>query len=331
MTEIRDVDLSDEATLHRWWEIHHDAQRDRPLDCTPSWEVARVTLPIPSPEFHLELFAAYDGDEMVGAGLVNLPMSDNPRMSYCDVWVDWPARRRGVGSMLLDEVERRARAAGRELALVEVFAPPGGTSTGTWFGDARGYTVANREGAKAIDLAASEAGWEALAAEVEAARGDYRVVTWTDACPDEYLEDLGRMLSGFLAMVPTGDLELEDGEWTVDRLRESERRAVRIGQDLFHAGAVSPDGRLVGFSDVRVARADPRIAHVGVTVVMPDARGHRLGLAMKLATHRALRAAYPECTAVVTSNADVNDHMNAVNEALGYRVLEQLLEYQKRL
>ena len=66
-------------------------------------------------------------------------------------------------------------------------------------------------------------------------------------------------------------------------------------------------------------------------MVLPEARGHRLGLGMKLATHRAVRAAHPECTAIVTSNADVNTHMNAVNEALGYRVLEQLLEYQKHL
>ena len=41
------------------------------------------------------------------------------------------------------------------------------------------------------------------------------------------------MLSGFMAMVPTGDLELEDGEWTPERLRESERRAAEIGQDPF--------------------------------------------------------------------------------------------------
>jgi len=27
VTEIRDVDLADEETLHRWWEIHHDAQK----------------------------------------------------------------------------------------------------------------------------------------------------------------------------------------------------------------------------------------------------------------------------------------------------------------
>ncbi len=331
MTEIRDVDLSDEKTLYRWWEIHHEAQRDRPLDYTASWEVARVALPTRHPDFHIELFGAYDGEEMVGAGLVNVPMTDNLRMAYFDVWVDWPARRRGVGTLLLDEVERRARALGRELALVEVFAPPGGTSTGTEFGDARGYAVANREGTKAIDLAASEPGWAALEAEVEAARGDFEVVAWSGPCPDERAEDLCALLSGFIAMVPQGELELEDGEWTVERLRQSERRAEEIGQDRFYAAAVSPEGRLVGVSDVRVARADPRIGYVGMTMVLPDARGHRLGLAMKLATHRALRASYPECTAVVTSNADVNDHMNAVNAVLGYRFLEQLLEYQKRL
>jgi hypothetical protein len=64
---------------------------------------------------------------------------------------------------------------------------------------------------------------------------------------------------------------------------------------------------------------------------MPEARGHRLGLAMKLASHRALRAEFDECELVVTTNADVNDHMNAINEAMGYRLVEQMLEYQKRL
>lgn len=35
--------------------------------------------------------------------------------------------------------------------------------------------------------------------------------------------------------------------------------------------------------------------------------------------------------AVVTSNADVNTHMNAINDALGYRQLETLLEYHRTL
>jgi hypothetical protein len=66
-------------------------------------------------------------------------------------------------------------------------------------------------------------------------------------------------------------------------------------------------------------------------MVLPEHRGHRLGLATKLATHRAVRAAFPECHLVVTSNAEVNTHMNAINDALGYEVLEDLLEYHRRL
>ena len=66
-------------------------------------------------------------------------------------------------------------------------------------------------------------------------------------------------------------------------------------------------------------------------MVLPEHRGHRLGLATKLASHRALRAAVPACRLVVTSNADVNTHMNAINEALGYRPLETLLEYHRAI
>jgi GNAT superfamily N-acetyltransferase len=329
--EIRDVDKQDEATLHRWWEVCHDAQSDRPVDYFPAWEVARVSVPTEHPDFHVELFGAYDGDRMVGAGLVNLPVTDNLRMSYFDVFVDWPDRRRGVGTLLLDEVERRARAAGRDLALVEVFAAPGGTSAGTCFGDVRGYAVANREGAKAIHLAESEPRWAALEAEVASALGNYRIESWRDVVPDEYAVGFCDMLSRFIGMVPMGDLELEDGEWTVDRLRAGERRSAEIGQAKFLAAAVSPEGRLVGCTDARISTASPRVGFIGLTMVMPEARGHRLGLGMKLASHRALRAEFGECELMVTSNADVNEHMNAINDAMGYRVVEQMLEYQKRL
>ena len=90
--------------------------------------------------------------------------------------------------------------------------------------------------------------------------------------------------------------------------------------------------------DARADRPyDPLPAHVdhyaqiGITMVLPEHRGHSLGLAMKLATHATLATAVPACGLVTTSNADVNDHMNAVNEAMGYRLVEQLLEVQKKL
>lgn len=332
MVEIRDVDKRDEPTLYRWWEIYRTAQSDRPVDYTIVWDVARVALPTERDDFHVELFGAYDGDRMVGAGLVNLPMSDNPHLAYLDVYVDWPDRRRGVGGMLLDEVERRARLGGRRTTLVEVFASPGGGSPGRDFAESRGYALGNREGVKAIRLAPCESRWAALEAEVAAGLDDYRVLLWEDGVvPDEHADGMCAMLSQFMGMVPLGDLELEDGEWTVERLRAGEEHARQIGQQKYLTVAVAPDRTLVGCADVRLNRADTSTAYIGITMVMPEHRGHRLGLALKLAHHRALRAAYPECELVVTSNADVNERMSAINAALGYEVIEDLLEYQKRL
>ena len=58
---------------------------------------------------------------------------------------------------------------------------------------------------------------------------------------------------------------------------------------------------------------------------------YRLGLALKVTTHDLVRAAYPALLTVDTSNAEINTHMNAVNETLGYRPIETLLELQKVL
>ena len=129
-------------------------------------------------------------------------------------------------------------------------------------------------------------------------------------------------------MVPTGDLALEDGEWTPERYLENERRVADRNR-CFAAAAIAPDGELVGYTDVNVSRAKTTQGSVGITFVLPGHRGHSLGLAVKLANHRALVAALPECEFVRTSNADVNAHMNAVNEAMGYRQVEDILEVQK--
>jgi GNAT superfamily N-acetyltransferase len=329
--EIRDVDTADEAQLRQWYDVWRAAQPHRRPDLIPSWEAAGRPLSSSPPGFDLRLFSAFEGDAAVGVVLANIPLDDNPTVVYADVMTHPGHRRRGVGTRLLEELERRAREIGRERVLTEVFVTPDYDSGDSAFAEARGYTEANREGVKAIDLVTSEAGWPALEAEVAGARGHYRVVTWRDACPDEYVESFGAALSRVMSLIPQGDLDLEDREWTVERVRAAERRRVDVGLVTFESAALAPDGEVVGLTGVRVSARDPVRAHIGVTMVLPEHRGHRLGLATKLASHRALRAAFPKCRLVVTSNAEVNTHMNAINEALGYRVVETLIEYHRRL
>jgi len=317
--------------LRAWWDCGHETSLERPYDFWPQWALSRVALPRHDPEQQVTLLAAYDGSGVVvGSALVQLPQVDNPRMVYADVFVPPPLRRRGTGSTLLAEVERRTREAGRSVILVEAFTPPGGESDGSRFGRHRGYEVASTEQSKVLDLRASEPRWAELKAWCDEKQGDYRIVEWADAVPEELMADYSALLSGFLDQIPLGDLALENSEWTPERIRRNEARIRDLGRHDFHAAALTPEGSLCGVTDLRLLPADPHFAYVGITSVLAAHRGHRLGLAMKLAAQRSLHAEFPACELLVTDNAGVNAPMNAVNDRLGYRVIEDLHELQKR-
>lgn len=209
--------------------------------------------------------------------------------------------------------------------------PPGTTGPPEQFALARGYHVASREGFKELTLTDYLDRREALVAGVGDAADAYSIVTFDTVCPEEHLASFGRLLGMLIAEIPLGDLDLADSEWTPERLRGAEERCVNIGRHILTALAIAPDGSVAGSSDVRINDADPTHGQIGITLVDPAHRGHRLGMALKIATHDIALATYPDLVTVDTCNAEVNDHMNAVNEALGYRSIETLLELQKKL
>jgi len=329
--EIRRIDPHDESLLRRWWETGHAAQAERPHDLFSPWEVDRVALTRENADHDVVLLGALEHDRMVGSALVRLTRQDNLHLAEARVDVLPERRGRGVGTALLEAVEETGRAAGRTHLLVEAPALPDAENVGARFGAARGYAVANHEELKILDLAASSPRWGALQEEVDDRLGGYRIVRWGNETPEEYIQGFCDLLSMFLSQVPLGDIPLEDSEWTPARLRQNEERVRAVGRESWTAAAIAPDGTVCGVSDLRLNRVAPRLAHVGITMVRPEHRGHRLGLALKLATHTPLLTVRPECELVVTGNAGVNDHMNAVNAKLGYHVVEELLEMQKVL
>ena len=180
--EVREVDPADEAELHRWWTTGHEAMAGRPYDLRPSWETTRAVMTRPHDDFQQTLLAAFQGEEMVGSGLVMLPIADNLTMTYAGVTVPEQHRRRGVGSALIADVEARARAAGRTYVLVEVVSEVGVVGPGELFARAKGYPVANREGVKVLDLR-EHPDWAPLEQKVAARLGDYQIVEWGTFTP----------------------------------------------------------------------------------------------------------------------------------------------------
>lgn len=331
MIDVRTIDPHDERLLRAWWEIGRDATAERPVDAWPVWEVSRAALPMARTDGRLVLLAAHEDEQMVGTGVAFFFGQGNLHLGEVDVYVAPPDRRRGIGRAVLAELERLAREDGRTSLITSAYAPVGSESPGSRFAAAMGYPVASAEETKTVDLATAPATWGPLDDDVATALGDYRVELFEDQCPEEWIDDFCALLSALYGEIPTGDLDLEDEQWTRERVRDVESRATRVGRSTVVAVAVAPDGRLCGFSDVRVNRHDPRHGSIGATMVLPGHRGHRLGLAMKLANHRRVLERFPECAYVETGNAGVNAPMNHVNTQLGYQVVERCLDVQKRL
>jgi GNAT superfamily N-acetyltransferase len=330
VVDIEQINPRNEAALRAWWEVGRAATADRPGKPWPLWEQSRVALPADNPERGVTLVGAIDGREMVGAGLLTRTLKENLHTAMAFAFVRPDRTREGIGRRLVEELEVVAVGDGRPTVQSEAYLPPGGSGAAEHFARAMGYDVASRESIKELTLTDFVERRDALAARAPVPEG-YRIITFDTVCPEEHLASFGRLLGMLMSEVPLGDLDLEASEWSAERIRAAEQRQVDTGRHVQTAMAIAPDGSVAGVSDVRVDDSDPVHGQVGITIVDPAHRGRRLGLALKVATHDLAVATYPDLVSVDTSNAEVNTWMNAVNDALGYRTIETLLELQKKL
>ena len=328
--DIREIDQTDEALVHRHWEIGRLAEAaSRPYDFYPPWETAWLTYQAGREDFRFVILGAFDGDAMVGAARTDVSLLDNLHSAYSSVHVDPAHQRRGVGRALDEVCVDVARSNGRRLLMTEAFAPPSDDSAGLLFARAMGYVAGLEDGMKVVDLQETEPTWDALEERAASRQGDYRVITWKDHVPDELVDDYCSLNEAFFDEAPIGDMEIEPERWDRTRVEQQESRNARTGRHVLAAAGLAPDGTMVAMTEVMVNERITVRGFQSGTLVARNHRGHHLGLAVKLANHRQIRAAYPELRLLLTGNAGVNAPMNAVNDALGYREIERCVEMQK--
>lgn len=162
-----------------------------------------------------------------------------------------------------------------------------------------------------------------------AASPGYRLVQWQNELPEPLLDDLAVLEARMSTDPPLGDLDWEPEVYDRDRLKGIEE-AVRVrGRDIFGTGVVhEQSGMLVGYTQYGL---DPDVAQHAwqwATIVLPEHRGHRLGLRLKIANLRWLLARSSRVQTIDTWNAAENAHMVAVNVAMGFRQIELSSEWQ---
>lgn len=330
MTDVRNVDRTAEALLHQLWQIGWDADSvGRPWHTYRTWTSARREWPIENRTRKVHLRVAYDGDRPVGWAEARLPLLDNLHLAMLDVFVHPEDQRRGHGSALLVALSDILREEGRTTALLEVAAPVAAESGPLLFARAQGFAVAQQDEMKVADLRETASSWAPLLASTEAVAVGYQLLTWSGACPDHLVDAYCELASRFIAEIPLGDLAMEPEVWDRARLRENEERQRLAGRSDVTTIVLGPDGTGVGYTEMMVAEERPDLAYQGATIVLPGHRGHRLGQRLKATNHLAFTRAHPGARNVITGNASENVHMNAINDQLGFRVVERCLEMQR--
>jgi GNAT superfamily N-acetyltransferase len=330
------IDPRDGETFAAWYAAIQATQQDL-WPGEPGWQLGELraqALAEDAADRTECLAAVEDTGAVAGSLLVRSPMLDNKHLVTAELYVHPECRRRGTGSALLAALEKRAVEDGRTVVLVEQEEPNrlGIPSPERAFALAHGYECAQLDLRSDLPLPVESVRLVALEAACAPMARDYEIVTWTERCPDEYVEGravLGRSIS---TDIPLGDLALEPEVWDVERVRRGEALAQAQGRRLLGAGAVHRDtGRLVAYTELHVPGAAPERAYQWDTIVLAEHRGHRLGTLVKMANLRQLGAVSPATTKVTTWNADDNKPMIAVNTALGFAVVGADLEWQKHL
>jgi GNAT superfamily N-acetyltransferase len=335
---VERVDPHDAAAFDTFYDTYVAAERAAGPEVASPWmrEEYRLLVQASATRHWIGAFAGRIDGEVVAAGLLRLPLLDNLSSADAMVHVHPDHRRRGHGSALLAALEREARGRGRTLLNAEAAwsydaGPAGRGEPGPEFARRAGFTLGLPDVKRRCALPVPEALLDELAAEAAPYHAAYELRSWVGRVPDDLVEGWARLTSTLMTEAPTGEVEREAEAIDPGTVREAEAIQARQGRTKYNTVALDGEGDLVAYTDLATTVHEPGRAYQWGTLVRRDARGHRLGMAVKVANHRLLQQERPDITAVTTYNAEVNSHMIAVNERLGFVPVARLGEFQKRL
>lgn len=335
---ITDLDPSDEAEMSEFHAVYEAAQSFGREATATSWErdeLQAAMLEQATRRFRHGLCGRVGG-RMVATAYVEGNLLDNLDLCELQVNVLPDHRRQGFGSAMLGRAEEVARERGRSTLLAMVdwpydAHPEGDGQPGIEFGRVHGFTMSLVEIQRRLELPVEESTLDRLAAGAAEKHAGYTLRSWAGPVPDELLQGWAEVTSSLMTEAPTGDIDREPETPDPAVVREAEALAAQQKRELYATAALDAEGTVVAYTNFGVnTEGSPRAYQWG-TLVRPEHRGHRLGLAVKVANLRQLQAARPDLGQVVTWNAEVNAHMIGVNEEMGFVPVERSGQLQKRL
>jgi GNAT superfamily N-acetyltransferase len=325
--------MANSAEFATWYGLLREADLSGRPEHVPffSQREAQVLFSGGDPSKHMTAYAGFQGDTMHGTGYVSMPLLDNLDKASVYVAVPPARRRHGIGAAILGDLVALAAAAGRTTIVSECHVPADLVEShgSRRFAERNGFTHANTEIRRELRLPVPDRTLSDWIAEAAPHHADYTVATYVDEVPQELVRSLCYVRNQLGLDAPRGDIEHEEEAMTPEAFLQRQARQREMGITTYWTLATDINGETVAFTALGVPVDPPEGVYQWGTAVLRGHRGHRLGLAVKAANLAALQAGHPERRVVSTQNADTNARMVAINDTMGFRAVEVLLEFKR--
>ena len=305
------------------WRAFHSYLRQRAAEENPDDpivddNVRQRDMQIDWPLFETHRVLALIDSKIVGSLVMWTRREGTPdyeahaRHITADAGVKKGARRQGVGAVLLRELAAFMRERGFVIATLSARVGVGSAFLASIGAVEKHRTVENRLDLSRVDGTILQA-WEAGSDSVEG-------LTWeihSGRVPLDRYEALIPQLTVMLNSQPIGDLEIPPFRFNLDQIKAWYADLDARGGDhvmvMLNAGA-----EIVAMSEANWVSDYPDRAFQNLTAVAPVWRGRGLAKAVKARLLRAVCERRPSVRLVITSNANVNAAMLAINAQLGF-------------
>jgi len=336
--EIVQVDPFDRAAFDAWHATQLAGDRFGREEHASPWQLEESRADKQSDLSGREtlVYALVEDGVVVTAAELWLPLLDNLDLAELSIHTHPDHRGRGHASRMLAHLEQVVRERGRSKLLAESAYPydapaDGAGHPGPSFLTGRGFDFGLADVKRDARLPIADDALAGLVAEAAPHHPSYTLLSFTGAVPEEHVQAYAELDAAIVTDAPMGDLDLEPAAADVQDVREGEALMERQGRTRYTTLALDTDGVAVAYTDLVMSAEDAGVVYQWGTLVRRDHRGRRLGIAVKATNLRFLQGLRQDARRLSTYNAEVNDHMIAVNDLLGFRPVERLGEFQKRL
>ncbi|MFK4850832.1 GNAT family N-acetyltransferase [Microbacterium sp. ZW T6_19] len=279
-------------------------------------------------------WSVVEDGETIGVAVLNVVADGGGRTAYVTINLLQRTWGRGLGTVVLAQIEKTAKEAGvRKLLLWTEHTDRGEVrlDSPTGFGSVprdhharfllrHGFALEQVERVSVLELSEESTRRVTALRDAAARMADgYRVVQWTLPTPPAHVDGYARMKQRMSTDVPDAELDMPEENWDAERVARHDARHLDRGNTVLVTAAQHvATGELCAFNELAIGRRADETTHQEDTLVLSSHRGHRLGLLVKTAGLLSWRTQHPLSPQVITFNAEENRPMLNINEAIGF-------------